>query len=187
MEANFCLQCGHPLETRNVDGTDRRACPACSFVHWGHYSIGVGALVMRGEGILLVRRAQEPGKGLWTNPGGYTKQFELLEDTVVREVEEETGVKASVEGVVALRDAPRTVHNLYVVFKMRYESGEPKPDGYEVDQAGFFTRAELAGMQVAALTRWLVDVAFSGPSSGLQRDWYADASLKPYGLFRRWR
>src|SRR5579884_918066 len=107
MAANFCLNCGHALETRDIGGTDRRACPACDFVFWGDYSIGVGALVVRDEKVLLIRRAQDPGKGFWTNPGGYCEQLEPISDTVVREVFEETGVTATVTGIAALRDQPR--------------------------------------------------------------------------------
>lgn len=72
------------METRDVDGTPRRACTQCSFVHWGNYSIGVGALVVKEDKVLLVRRAQDPGKGYWTNPGGYIEQLEPIEETIVR-------------------------------------------------------------------------------------------------------
>src|SRR5579875_1681121 len=94
---NFCLACGNALVTREIGGVPRRACPACDFVHWGNYSIGVGALVVRDNRFLLVRRAQDPGRGVWTNPGGYTEQMESIHRTVEREVFEETGVTATVE------------------------------------------------------------------------------------------
>jgi ADP-ribose pyrophosphatase YjhB (NUDIX family) len=184
VEANFCMACGSKLESRDVDGTMRRACTSCSFVHWGSYSIGVGALVIRDGKILLVRRAQEPGKGKWTNPGGYIEQLEAIQDTVEREVLEECGVQAIVKNVVALRDQPRNIHNLYVAFEMEYVSGEPVPDNVEVDAAGFFTLEELETLDVAGFTQWLVDVAFHGRSSGLSIDTDPVVPLSGYGLFR---
>ncbi|MNZ87297.1 NADH pyrophosphatase [compost metagenome] len=184
MEAKYCMECGHMLEDRDIDGTIRRACPSCSFVHWGSYSIGVGALVLRENKILLVRRAQEPGKGLWTNPGGYIEQSEMIHDTIRREVLEESGVEAIVKSVVALRDQPRSIHNLYVAFEMEYIAGEPVPDLVEVDAAGFFSMQELETMNVASFTRWLVDVAFNGRTQGLTEDSYPIVPLKGYGLFR---
>ncbi|OXM16985.1 NUDIX hydrolase [Paenibacillus herberti] len=184
MEINFCSACGQSMETRDIDGTERRACTACSFVHWGNYSIGVGALVEREGKLLLVRRAQEPGRGYWTNPGGYAEQLEQLHETVRREVIEETGIEAVVTGVAALRDEPRLIHNLYVAYSMEYVAGEPIPDGLEVDAAGFFSREEMESMNVASFTRWLADVALSSRSEGLRLDENPIVPLKGYGLFR---
>ncbi|MFF2153680.1 NUDIX domain-containing protein [Paenibacillus chitinolyticus] len=184
MEANYCMTCGTPLETRDMDGTLRRACPACSFVHWGSYSAGVGALVMREGKLLLVRRAQEPGKGRWTNPGGFIEQLELIHETIVREVLEETGIEASVKKVVAFRDMPKSIHNIYIAFAMDYVSGEPVPDDHEVDAAGFYSLEEMETMNVAPFTRWLADVAWNGQGGGLVIDTDPVVPLDGYGLFR---
>ncbi|RKP53004.1 NUDIX domain-containing protein [Cohnella endophytica] len=184
MEINFCSSCGAGMENRDVDGTIRRACTKCTFVHWGNYSIGVGALVMKDERVLLVRRAQEPGKGYWTNPGGYIEQLEPIEETVRREVLEECGVEARVRSVVALRDQPRGVHNVYVAFSMDYMSGEPTPDNVEVDAAGFYRLEEMREMNVAPFTKWLVDVALNGVAEGLAVDREPIVPLHGYGLFR---
>ncbi|WP_336745040.1 NUDIX hydrolase [Paenibacillus sp. y28] len=172
MAVNFCASCGHPMEAREMDGVERRVCTAadCGYVHWGHYSIGVGALVMKEDKLLLVRRAQEPGKGNWTNPGGYIEQLEPIEDTIVREVWEESGVRAQVKSIVALRDQPRGIHNVYIAFEMEYLDGDPVPDGVEVDAAGFFTLEDMQSMKVASFTKWLVDVAVQGKSKGLLPD-----------------
>jgi ADP-ribose pyrophosphatase YjhB (NUDIX family) len=184
MEVNFCTACGSAMETRDIDGTLRRACTSCSFVHWGNYSIGVGALVLKDEKILLVRRAQEPGKGYWTNPGGYIEQTEFIHDTVRREVMEEAGVDAVVRSVVAIRDQPLAIHNVYVAFAMDYIGGEPVPDGFEVDAAGFFSLEEMESMNVAGFTQWLIHVAMQPKSAGLYSDMEPVVPLPGYGLFR---
>jgi ADP-ribose pyrophosphatase YjhB (NUDIX family) len=184
LEVKFCSSCGQEMETRDVDGTLRRACTQCSFIHWGNYSIGVGALVVKEDKVLLVRRAQEPGKGYWTNPGGYIEQLEPIEETIRREVLEECGVEADVRGIVALRDQPRNIHNLYVAFSMDYVKGDPTPDGVEVDAAGFYSLQEMETMNVAPFTQWLVDVALRGQSEGLLIDNKPIIPLNGYGLFR---
>ncbi|AFC31555.1 NUDIX hydrolase [Paenibacillus mucilaginosus 3016] len=184
MEVKFCMSCGAALEDRDVDGTIRRACTKCSFVHWGNYSIGVGALIARDHRYLLVRRAQEPGKGYWTNPGGYIEQLEAIGETIRREVKEEAGVDAVVRRVVALRDQPRAIHNVYIAFEMEYVGGEPKPDGTEVDAAGFYTLEEIASMNVAPFTRWLLHAAANAGSHGLHADEEPAVPLAGYGLFR---
>ena len=167
MKVNYCLSCGHSLEIRKIGGESRRACPNCSYVFWGNYSIGVGALVMKDQKILLIRRSQNPGKGKWTNPGGFIEQHESIEQTVIREVYEETGIITRVKGIVALRDLPSEVHNVYLVFSMNYIEGKPRADNVEVDSAGFYSRKEIETMNVAKLTKELINVAFDNPSYGL--------------------
>jgi ADP-ribose pyrophosphatase YjhB (NUDIX family) len=183
MEAKFCMSCGFELEIREIGGAPRKACPKCSFVHWGNYSVGVGALIVKDGKILLVRRAQEPGKGYWTNPGGFIEQSELIHETIQREVWEEAGIEAVIKSVVAIRDQPRTIHNVYIAFAMEYVGGEPRPDGIEVDAAGFYSFEEIEAMNVAPFTRWLVTVAMKEHKTGL---FTADKPIVPlegYGLF----
>jgi ADP-ribose pyrophosphatase YjhB (NUDIX family) len=184
MEPKFCMLCGGGLTAREVDGTLRMACSQCQFVHWGNYSVGVGALVVKENKVLLVRRAQDPGKGYWTNPGGYIEQLEPIQETIRREVFEESGIDAVVRNVVAVRDQPRSVHNVYIAFSMEYIGGEPLPDGFEVDAAGFFSLQEMENMNVADFTRWLVDVALHGQAPGLMVDENPIVPLGGYGLFR---
>ncbi|WP_430788520.1 NUDIX domain-containing protein [Virgibacillus flavescens] len=184
MEANFCMDCGHKMETRTIKGTERKACTVCEFVFWGGYSVGVGALVIKNGKILLVRRAEIPGKGLWTNPGGYSEQMERIEETVIREVFEETGVTTQVKGVVALRDLPQKVHNIYIAFMMEYIEGDPVPDGVEVDRAGFYDLREMKTMNVDVFTLWLFDIALNEKQVGLIVDDNPIASLSERSFFR---
>jgi ADP-ribose pyrophosphatase YjhB (NUDIX family) len=114
------------------------ACPSCDDVYWSNNSVGGGALVVKDKKVLLVRRAQGPGRGNWTNPGDYIEQMEPIEQTAVREVLEETGIKARVTSVIANRDLPSSIHDIYIVFAMEYLEGQPQPDGIEVDASGFF-------------------------------------------------
>lgn len=181
---NFCTSCGAALESRLIDGTVRKACPACTFVHWGTYSVGVGALLVQDGRMLLVRRAQDPGKGYWTNPGGYIEQHEPIQRSIEREVLEETGIVARATGIAAVRDLPRDIHNVYIAFSMDYVDGEPKADGVETDAAGFYSLEEMRDMNVAPFTRWLVDVALNGGKPGLVPDEAPVVALPQAGLFR---
>lgn len=177
----YCMECGSALAKKDIDGTERLACTACSFVHWGNYSIGVGALVVRDDKVLLVRRAIEPGRGYWTNPGGYIEQLEPIEETIVREVYEESGVRAKVQEIIAVRDQPRNVHNVYIAFRMEYVEGEPVPDGVESDAAGFYSLDEMHTMNVAPFTNWLVDIAMTPRKEGLSADTQPVAAFQGYG------
>ena len=56
----------------------------------------VDAVVEQSGHILLVKRKAEPGKGLWALPGGHLEMDETLQDGVIRELREETGIKVPV-------------------------------------------------------------------------------------------
>ena len=58
-----------------------------------HPIIGVGAVIVEGGRVLLVRRDTEPLRGEWSVPGGMLELGEKLRDGVRREALEETGVK----------------------------------------------------------------------------------------------
>src|SRR5262245_48776287 len=81
----FCPECGTAVGQRLVGWRERAAFPWCGFVQFARSKIGVGALVFRGESVLLVERAIYP-HGLWTLPSGYQEETETLEAAVVREV-----------------------------------------------------------------------------------------------------
>lgn len=99
--------------------------------------------------LLLVRRASRRGRGNWQIPGGFIEPDETIESAVVREVAEEAGVQAEVVGVLGLRSRynPDNGNSVYVVMLMRPLSGEPTPDGEEVDQAGYFTLEEIMALE----------------------------------------
>lgn len=55
--------------------------------------VTVDAVVVQSGHVLLVRRGANPGKGLWAMPGGFINQYERIQDAVIRELREETGIK----------------------------------------------------------------------------------------------
>jgi ADP-ribose pyrophosphatase YjhB (NUDIX family) len=113
------------------------------------YNIGVGGAVVRDGRLLLVRRASRRGRGNWQVPGGFIEPDETIEQAVLREVAEEAGVTAEVEGILALRNRydADSGNSLYIVLLLRPLSGEPKADGREVDQAGYFTLEEIRALE----------------------------------------
>ena len=183
MDIKYCSNCGDKLEVRVVYEEERKACPSCPFVHWGNYSVSVGALVIKDEKMLLVRRKHDPGKGKWTNPGGFIEQTELIEQSAVREVLEETGVTTKVKSIVMLGDYPGRVHNIYIGFLMEYVDGQPQPDEVEVDEADFFSLEEMASMDVADMTRGLAKIAFENQSIGLLPNPLPKTTFNGYTFF----
>jgi ADP-ribose pyrophosphatase YjhB (NUDIX family) len=66
--------------------------------------VGVGAVIVDGARVVLVKRAHEPLKGEWSLPGGAVEVGETLVDGVAREVREETGLEVRVGPVVDILD-----------------------------------------------------------------------------------
>jgi ADP-ribose pyrophosphatase YjhB (NUDIX family) len=82
--------------------------------------IGVGAIIMRGGKMMIVKRANEPAKGLWSVPGGVVELGEHLHDAIKREVREETGLEVDIERLVdavdnIVFDEQGQVHYHYVL------------------------------------------------------------------------
>jgi 8-oxo-dGTP diphosphatase len=69
-----------------------------------HPVVGVGAVVLDGDRVLLVKRGKEPLRGRWLVPGGMVELGETLTDAVVREVREETGLEVRPREVVFVFD-----------------------------------------------------------------------------------
>ena len=113
------------------------------------YNIGVGGAVVKDDRLLLVRRLSRRGRGNWQIPGGFVEQNETMEIAVIREVEEEAGVTASVQGVLGIRNRydEEGGNSLYIVMRLSPRSGNPNPDMKEVDQAKYFRLSEIQALE----------------------------------------
>ncbi|HEX2172358.1 MAG TPA: NUDIX hydrolase [Dehalococcoidia bacterium] len=168
MPVKFCQECGSPMVEGHLGGRLRPNCERCGFIHYGLHSIGVGGLVIKEDRVLLIQRAQNPGKGRWTIPGGFVENDEVMDLAVVREVFEETGIETEIERLYAVRHrVTPTDSNVYFVFKLRAIGGEltssfdPEPE--EIAHAGFYSLEEMDKLDnLADFTRHLVLIDRAG-------------------------
>lgn len=99
----FCPRCGGTLERRLLKAgePERPVCTRCGFVFYIDPKIAVGTIIVTdGGGLVLVRRAIEPGYGKWVFPGGYVDRGEPLTAAAVREAREECGLDVRLDGLV---------------------------------------------------------------------------------------
>ena len=99
----FCVACGGSLELRTLKDSEpqRLVCTACSFVFYLDPKVAVGTIIRAGDSrLVLVRRAIEPGYGLWVFPGGYVDRGEELTSAAIREAREECGLDVQLDGLI---------------------------------------------------------------------------------------
>ncbi len=166
----FCPQCGTPLSKTEIGGQLRENCLNCSFVHWGEFSLGVGGVLWRENKVLLVQRAYNPGKGVWTIPGGYVDQGEQIGEAIIREIQEETGLRSEPQALIALRDLPGDKHDAYIVFLMHDLGGSLQAEPTEVSDLGFFSVEQCKEMNVAALSMSVIQASHVGKTGLIRTD-----------------
>lgn len=108
----FCPVCGSALELRvlKVSEPKRLVCSnaACGFIFYLDPKIAVGTIIRVNEGrqLVLVRRAIEPGYGLWVFPGGYVDRGEEITLAAIREAREEAGLDVRLDRLVNIYSYP---------------------------------------------------------------------------------
>lgn len=85
-----------------------------------HPLVGASVVIRKKNSVLLVKRANEPGRGLWGVPGGLVNVGEKVYDAALREVKEETGLTVKIEGILDVvdyisRDSEDKVQYHYVI------------------------------------------------------------------------
>lgn len=119
-EFNFCHRCGEHLKEKRIEGMTRPHCPACGLVVFLDPKVAAVALVVDGDGLVMVRRGVEPEFGKWAFPSGYVDRGEVVEAAAIREVKEETGLDVELErliGVYSLEGNPvvLVVYSAFIV------------------------------------------------------------------------
>jgi len=95
--------------------------------------VGVGAVILDGDKILLEQRKNEPSKGKWSVPGGLVELGESMEEAVIREVKEETGLEVyeprlvDVVNYVSFGERGAVMYHYVIVdYLVTVGSGKPK-------------------------------------------------------------
>jgi 8-oxo-dGTP diphosphatase len=121
----------------------------------------VGAVVHHEGRLLVVQRGHEPGRGLWSVPGGRVEDGETLEAACAREVREECGIDVVVVRLAGRVERPAPDGATYVIVDLVCEvvGSAQLVAGDDADDARWVTRAELMALPctaglVEALDEW---------------------------------
>lgn len=116
--------------------------------HWRRPSVTCDGIVQKDGRIVLIRRRNDPFKGSYALPGGFVEYGERLEDCVVREVQEETGLRTQVVGLLGVYSAPGRDprgHFVTTVYELRPTGGTLKA-GDDAGSAEWVHLDDLPGM-----------------------------------------
>jgi 8-oxo-dGTP diphosphatase len=102
-------------------------------------------LILKDKKVLLIKRKNYPFKGKWALPGGFVEYKEKTEDTAIREVFEETGLKTKINNLVGVYSDPNRDprgHTVSVIYLLEICGGKLKGSD-DASDAKFFDLNQL--------------------------------------------
>ncbi len=130
--------------------------------------VGVGAVIVRDNRVLLIRRGQPPLLGEWSLPGGVLECGETLREATIREAREETGLIVETgellgvyERVVHSEDGRVRYHYVLIDFLCREVAGNLKA-GSDAADVRWFESTELDGLNLPFDTRDVIEKGLKG-------------------------
>ncbi len=137
--ADYCPLCGTQTEQVMRDGRLRPVCLACGHTVYFDPKVAAIAFAIQDNKVLLVQRAMEPGQGLWGMPGGFVELNEHPQETVRRELLEETDLKVEVE---RLLDVFLNDNTVTIAYAVQVVDGSIKA-GDDAAKVGWFSKDAL--------------------------------------------
>ena len=156
VDVKFCPRCGAEVAHEDKFGMLRPVCPQCEWIHFVNPKVAAAVLIEKDGRVLLVRRANEPYRGLWTLPAGFVNGNEDPAEAAARECLEETGLSVHVTrvlDVIAGREHKRGA-DFIIVYLAEVVSGELMADD-DADAAEWFERSELPPLAFQATQKIL--------------------------------
>jgi len=153
---NFCPRCATPVIHEQRFGAMREVCPKCGWIHFVDPKVAAAVLVIQEERVLLVRRVNEPFRGLWTLPAGFVNGGEDPAEAAARECLEETGLSVNVKRVydiVSGREHPRGA-DFVIIYEAEIMSGEMQAAD-DADAVDWFAKNNLPSLAFRATQKVL--------------------------------
>ena len=140
----FCPRCGTPVINEYHYGKDRPFCPGCGWIFFADPKVAVAVLVERDGFLLLVKRANDPHRGLWTLPAGFVNAGEDPAQAAARECLEETGLEISITGILDIVSGREHARgsDFVIFYRGQFMAGEAQA-GDDAAEVGWFERSHL--------------------------------------------
>lgn len=170
-EINYCIRCGASLTRAERFGRVRPVCPRCGWIHFADPKVAVAVLVQRGDRILLVRRANDPMRGLWTLPAGFMDAGEDPRQAAERECLEETGLHVQVGELIDVMYGQEHSRgaNLVIFYRAEVIDGVLQAED-DVDRAAFYPLHNLPPLAFQTTQKILGLLSSTGSRGGVGLD-----------------
>jgi len=141
----FCSNCGCKNTRGWKEGNLRFYCENCNTIHYENPKPTATLICPKEETILLVKRAFEPGKGLWGLPGGFIELNEGPEKAAKRELFEETGLTGEVLNFIGFAYHFGTIFGdiLLLGLEIKLDKFKKLTPGDDAEDAKFFPLSNL--------------------------------------------
>lgn len=152
----FCPRCGAAVGEEEKFGKLRPVCPQCGWIYFQDPKVAAAVLIEKDGRVLLVRRANEPFRGLWTLPAGFVNGGEDPAEAAERECLEETGLSVRVKrvlDVISGREHERGA-DFIIIYLAEVIGGELVPAD-DADAAEWFARNNLPPLAFKATQKIL--------------------------------
>jgi len=175
--SRFCGACGNAL----VDAKDHeevreplddhahgaRFCPHCKRIFFPRMSPAVIVLVQKGNAILLEHNVRFPG-ARHSLIAGFVEIGETIEEAAIREIREEAGIE--VKNLRYIKSQPWPFpDSLMLGFIAEWASGDPRPDGVEIDHLDWYTLDSLPELPLkGSIARSILDTFIEGGFSNVE-------------------
>jgi 8-oxo-dGTP diphosphatase len=159
VHVKFCLRCGAKVMHEYKFGEVRPVCPQCNWIHFVDPKVAAAVLVEMDGCVLLVRRVNEPFRGLWTLPAGFVNGGEDPAEAAARECLEETGLSVRVTrvlDVISGKEHERGA-DFIIVYHAEVISGDLIPAD-DADAVEWFARDSLPSLAFKATQQVLASV-----------------------------
>jgi NAD+ diphosphatase len=135
----FCSRCG--TKTQRRQGERGKECPECGELFYPRISPAVIVLIRKEHEVLLARSPGFP-PGMYSLIAGFIEPGETAEAAVIREIKEEVGIEVKNITYFGTQAWPFP-NSLMIGFTAEYSSGNIQPDGFEIEDAKWFSIEKL--------------------------------------------
>jgi len=146
VEFNFCPTCGGGLAVRHDGQSDRPHCAPCRRFFYRNPIPASACFVVRPDGAMLfAKRAVQPCFGMWSLPGGFVEINETTDEAALRELAEETNLRATRVRLVGVSTSISPISGAVMVLGYHVEDWhgeeEMRPDT-DASELRFFAPGE---------------------------------------------
>lgn len=144
----YCPKCGKQLEKRIIQNKERIYCSHCDTIFYDNPLPTVAVIARNDKGdLLLVKRGVEPKKGFWALPGGFIDGGESPTQALLREMQEETGLKGVVKHFIGIYNHESRMYGyvIIIIYEVKLTGGVLRA-GDDAQAAQFFEVKKLPSL-----------------------------------------